>query len=135
MATPEVRRWWVGEREEDSRARVLERRGRHDDWVVTVDGELIGMVQASEEDEPEYRHAGIDIALHPAWHGRGLGPDAIRTVARHLLADRGHHRLTIDPAATNAVAIRSYERVGFRRGRASCARTSAATTAPGTTAC
>ena len=72
------------------------------------------MVQASEEDDPEYRHAGIDIALHPAWHGRGLGPDAIRTVARHLLAERGHHRLTIDPAAANAVAIRSYERVGFR---------------------
>ena len=27
---------------------------------------------------------------------------------------RGHHRLTIDPAADNAKAIRSYERVGFR---------------------
>ena len=28
---------------------------------------------------------------------------------------RGHHRLTIDPAASNDRAIGVYERVGFRR--------------------
>ena len=33
----------------------------------------------------------------------------------HLVRDRGHHRLTIDPAAENAAAIRCYERAGFRR--------------------
>jgi dethiobiotin synthetase len=114
MATPEVRRWWVGEREEHSRERVLAPDDDTTTWLVTVDGELIGMVQASEEEDPEYRHAEIDIALHPAWHGRGLGAEAIRAVARHLLEERGHHRLTIDPAAANAVAIRCYERVGFR---------------------
>jgi hypothetical protein len=26
----------------------------------------------------------------------------------------GHHRITIDPAAENAAAIRAYEKVGFR---------------------
>ena len=31
MAAPEVRRWWVGEREEDSRARVLAPEDGHDD--------------------------------------------------------------------------------------------------------
>ncbi|HJS70109.1 MAG TPA: GNAT family protein, partial [Gaiellaceae bacterium] len=41
--------------------------------------------------------------------------DAIRTLARHLFDDRGHHRITIDPAATNERAIRVYERVGFKR--------------------
>jgi aminoglycoside 6'-N-acetyltransferase len=35
-------------------------------------------------------------------------------VARWLIEARGHHRLTIDPAAGNARAIRAYERVGFR---------------------
>jgi aminoglycoside 6'-N-acetyltransferase len=39
----------------------------------------------------------------------------VRTLARHLFEERGHHRVTIDPAAANARAIRSYERVGFRR--------------------
>ncbi len=35
-------------------------------------------------------------------------------MARHLFGQRGHHRLTIDPAAHNQRAIRSYQRVGFR---------------------
>ena len=35
-------------------------------------------------------------------------------LARHLLAERGHHRITIDPAAANTAAIRTYEKVGFR---------------------
>jgi aminoglycoside 6'-N-acetyltransferase len=38
----------------------------------------------------------------------------VRTLARHLLGDRGHHRLTIDPAADNEPAIRCYAAVGFR---------------------
>ena len=61
-----------------------------------------------------YRHAGIDLFLDPALHGRGLGTEVLRRVVRHLVEDRGHHRLTIDPAAGNAAAIRTYEKVGFR---------------------
>jgi aminoglycoside 6'-N-acetyltransferase len=74
----------------------------------------LGRHQYHEENDFDYRHAGIDIALHPAFHGRGLGTDAVRTLARHLVRDRGHHRLTIDPAAGNVVAIRCYSKVGFR---------------------
>ena len=33
---------------------------------------------------------------------------------RHLIDERGHHRITIDPASENAAAIRSYEKAGFR---------------------
>jgi aminoglycoside 6'-N-acetyltransferase len=36
-------------------------------------------------------------------------------VARYLFEVLGHHRVTIDPAAANAAAIRCYEKVGFRR--------------------
>ena len=46
--------------------------------------------------------------------GRGYGTEALGVVARHLFDERGHHRLTIDPAAGNARAVRAYERVGFR---------------------
>ena len=38
----------------------------------------------------------------------------MRTLAAHLIHERGHHRLTVDPAAANTVAIRVYEKVGFR---------------------
>ena len=38
----------------------------------------------------------------------------VQSLARYLLEVRGHHRLTIDPAADNARAIRTYEKVGFK---------------------
>jgi aminoglycoside 6'-N-acetyltransferase len=114
MATPEVARWWMGEDEDVMRERLMEGEPDTTTWAVLVGDAVIGMVQSWEESDPDYRHAGIDIALDPAWHGQGLGAETVRTVARHLFEDRGHHRITIDPAAANAQAIASYERVGFR---------------------
>jgi aminoglycoside 6'-N-acetyltransferase len=61
-----------------------------------------------------YRSASIDLYLTTPRHRQGLGSEAVRVLARHLIEDRGHHRLTIDPAADNAPAIRAYEKVGFR---------------------
>lgn len=83
-------------------------------WAIEVDGEFAGSIQASEEQDEDYRHAGIDIFMSSRFHGRGLGTDAVRTLARYLIDVRGHHRLTIDPAANNARAIRTYEKVGFK---------------------
>ena len=82
--------------------------------MIEVEGDVAGIVQCYEETDPMYRHAGIDIALRERWQGRGIGPDAIRALARHLIRERGHHRLTIDPAAHNTNAIKAYERVGFK---------------------
>lgn len=81
---------------------------------ILVGGELVGMIQYSELEDPQYRHASIDIFVDPAVHGRGIGRDAVRAVARHLIRERGHHRLVIDPAADNRAAIRCYTSVGFR---------------------
>ena len=114
LATPDVARWWPAY----DRARVeAEYLVAEDDaivWAILLGERLVGLIQGSEENEPEFRHAGIDLFLDTAIHGQGLGPEAIRTVARHLIEDRGHHRLTIDPAADNVQAIRAYEKVGFR---------------------
>jgi RimJ/RimL family protein N-acetyltransferase len=83
-------------------------------YAVVVEGTVRGMVQYVEENEPDYRHASIDIFLDPDVHGRGLGRDAVRALARHLVNDRRHHRLVIDPAVDNEAAIRCYASVGFR---------------------
>jgi aminoglycoside 6'-N-acetyltransferase len=83
-------------------------------WAIEHGGAVVGLIQASEETDPRYRHAGIDISLASPAQGKGLGTDAVRTVARWLIGKRGHHRLTIDPAADNERAIRAYSRVGFR---------------------
>jgi aminoglycoside 6'-N-acetyltransferase len=114
LATPEVARWWPGEDDETMRERVVEGEPDTTSWAVCVGDEIIGLAQGWEETDPMYRHGGIDLSLHPAHHGRGLGADTVRTVARWLFGERGHHRITIDPAAHNAAAIRCYERVGFR---------------------
>jgi aminoglycoside 6'-N-acetyltransferase len=84
-------------------------------FAITVAGELVGWIAAWEKLEPEYRHAGVDLFLDGEQHGKGYGPEAIRLVCRWLFDQRGHHRITIDPAASNLRAIRSYEKVGFRR--------------------
>jgi aminoglycoside 6'-N-acetyltransferase len=83
-------------------------------WIVEADGGPIGLVMASEETDPQYRHAGIDIALIEAGQARGLGRDVVRTVARWLIDARGHHRLIIDPSHANERAIRAYAAIGFR---------------------
>ena len=111
---PAVSRWWPGLDE----AELLEKaEGEPNEafFAVLLDGEPIGLVQYHEETDPDYRHAGIDLFVGAPYQDRGLGTDAVRAVARHLVHDRGHHRLTIDPVAHNARAIRSYEKVGFRR--------------------
>lgn len=84
-------------------------------FTILVEGQVAGMIQFLEEPEPDARSAEIDIFLGPAWHDRGLGADALRTLVRHLMEERGHHRLTIDPAVDNPQAIRCYEEAGFRR--------------------
>jgi len=82
--------------------------------TIFVDGQIAGMIQYWEEDEPKYRHAGIDLFLDPGLHNKGIGTESVRRVARHLFEDRGHHRLEIDPAADNRAAIRVYEKAGFK---------------------
>ncbi len=110
---PEVaRRWGSGDIEDEVREGFV---GNDEGFVVEANGEVVGAVQYGEEDDPMYRHASIDVFLATACHGRGLGPEAIGVLARHLFEERGHHRLTIDPAADNAPAIRAYEKAGFRK--------------------
>jgi aminoglycoside 6'-N-acetyltransferase len=107
-ATPGVVRWW-GAAEEDFPWDEPESTR----LTIEVDGAVAGLIQFSEELEPRYRHAGIDLFVDPELHGRGIGTEAVRRVVRHLIDERGHHRITIDPATDNAAAIRAYEKAGF----------------------
>lgn len=113
-ADPEVARYWDGETFTDDEMR--ERLGRRDvdSFVVEAEGEPVGYLQAWwEEDEP--LRGGIDMFLVPAARGRGLGPDAARALATHLLRERGWTRVTVDPYAWNDAAIRAWLRAGFER--------------------
>jgi aminoglycoside 6'-N-acetyltransferase len=112
---PEVARWWPWLTVDGLLEKARGEEAGVTGFAVVVDGELAGLIQHYEESDPEFRHAGVDLFLGAPFHGRGLGTDAVRTMARHLVRDLGHHRLVIDPAADNERAIQSYEKVGFRR--------------------
>ena len=71
---PSVRRWWGSE---DSGSRSAEgfaedAREEHA-FAIEVDGMLGGWLGFHEEDEPDYRHAGLDIFLGPSTRAPGSG--------------------------------------------------------------
>ncbi len=114
LSDPSVVAVWDTRGPENSTDELLAGDAHWTVWAIEVDGEFAGSIQAAENDDEDYKSAGIDIFMHSRFQGRGLGTDAVRTLARYLVDVRGHHRLTIDPAADNTRAIRTYERVGFK---------------------
>ncbi len=105
-AESSVARWWHEEE------RLWDGEGDLP-FVIEADGEAAGYLQIWEENDPEFRHAGIDLFLATAFQDRGLGTEAIRA-AIAIAVQRGHHRITIDPQADNARAVAAYRKVGFR---------------------
>jgi aminoglycoside 6'-N-acetyltransferase len=109
---PAVASWW-GESDEPERLRDNLRMDG-DAWAIEAGGELAGWLGFTEETEPEYRSVGLDISLSSRFQGQGLGPDALRAAIRWFASERGHHRFTIDPNASNERAIKAYSAVGFK---------------------
>jgi aminoglycoside 6'-N-acetyltransferase len=108
-ADPEVSRYWddkVFTREEMEQR--LARPGV-EAWIVEEAGEPVGYLQVWTEGG----ETGLDMFLVPPARGRGLGPDAARAMARHLVEERGRSRVTVDPYAWNDGAVRAWERAGF----------------------
>jgi aminoglycoside 6'-N-acetyltransferase len=104
IAEPSVREWWG----------TNPTLGDDPGFAILVDGELAGWLGWYEEDDPDYRHGGLDIFLAPRFQGRGIGREAIRQGAEWLIRERGHHRIVIDPAVRNTRAIATYAAVGFK---------------------
>lgn len=106
-----VREWWGDASRDDTREAL---RSDGSSFAIEVGGELAGWLGVVEELTPSYRSAGMDIVLARPFQGAGLGPEALRLAARWLIGERGHHRLTIDPAAINERAIAAYASLGFK---------------------
>ncbi|MEU1365562.1 GNAT family N-acetyltransferase [Streptomyces sp. NPDC005803] len=114
FATPAFVEHWGGvrlTREVVAEKYVGRRRPRVGSYVVRAEGRPVGYAQ--------YWHAaadegGIDLVLTPQARGRGLGPDAACALVTHL----GWRRVTVDPAAGNARAVRAWEKAGFRQVQA-----------------
>jgi aminoglycoside 6'-N-acetyltransferase len=104
-ADPDVSPYWDGET--FTLAEMQERLARDDveAWIVEEASEPVGYLQVHPD--------GLDMFLISSARGRGLGPDAARAMAQHLIRDRGRERVTVDPYAWNEGAVRAWERAGF----------------------
>ncbi len=109
-SSPVVAMWWDEPKDD---AWPLGEAGVHS-YTVHVDGQVAGFVQWYDSDNSEFRHAGIDLFLAEQYHGQGLGQETVTTLLEHLVRGVGHHRVVIDPAASNTRAIACYRRCGFR---------------------
>ena len=127
-ADPEVSRYWDDETFTPPEMEARLARPDVDAWIVEADGEPVGYLQTHPEAasgggeaataRPVDRAAeggsgGLDMFLIPAARRRGLGPDAARAMARHLIDERGYARVTVDPYEWNESAVRSWQRAGF----------------------
>ena len=110
---PGIREWWWGYDEARLRAETLED-PEVTAFAIDLLGELIGLIMYTEELDPYYKSAAIDVSVDARHVGQGLGTDALRTLARYLIEKRGHHRITVDPALANERAIAAYKKAGFK---------------------
>ena len=81
-------------------------------FIVDVDGVAVGAVSLFNLDSLA-RHAEVGINLAPTARGRGIGTEVIRQVVEFGFTRHNLRRLHLQAIASNAAAIRAYEKAGF----------------------
>ena len=112
LAEPEVAEWWVGYTPERVREEFLEAPAVA--RVIEVEGECAGAMFVLRGEDPEYPTTVMHLFIGTRFRGRRVGEEALALAIRAEFA-AGITRVTLDPNVRNAGAIRSYERLGFRR--------------------
>jgi RimJ/RimL family protein N-acetyltransferase len=84
-------------------------------WVIEYQGRAIGEVLLDNFVEADQRAGLIIGILDPEALGKGLGTEALKSIAAFSFATLGLHKLSMRVLAFNTRAIRAYERVGFIR--------------------
>ena len=112
LCEPEVAEWWVGYTRERVEREMV---GSPDTVrVIEVEGRAVGGLVVLRGKDPEYPTTIMHIYTSTSMRGRRLGQEALALAIRHEFA-HGIARVTLDPNVRNLGAIRSYERLGFKR--------------------
>ncbi|RGE21077.1 GNAT family N-acetyltransferase [Leucobacter sp. wl10] len=112
LAEPEVAQWWVGYTPERVQQEFIE--APETTRIIEVGGECAGAMYVLRGDDPEYPTTVMHIFIGTGFRGRRIGEEALALAIREEFAE-GISRVTLDPNVGNEGAIRSYERLGFRR--------------------
>lgn len=81
-------------------------------FVIDARGEAVGSAWLFGFDLFA-RHAEVGIGLVPEARGRGVGTEAMRLLVEFGFVRRNLRRIHLQAIASNAGALRSYEKVGF----------------------
>lgn len=112
LGEPEVSLWWVGYTPERVRDEIISRGDVAQ--IIEVDGRCAGTLFVYRGEDPEYPTTVMHIFIGTGFRGRRIGEEAIALATAQEFSE-GVTRITLDPNVYNEGAIRSYERLGFRR--------------------
>ena len=84
-------------------------------FVAELDGAAAGAMAWELASERNGIVHVSGLAVHPDFRGRRLADDAARLFQRHLLLERGFHRIELEVYGFNERAQRHAERSGFVR--------------------
>lgn len=91
-----------------------------DGWLIAVDSQVVGGVGikgavTGSADAPggQGGTAEIGYGMAPAWHGRGIGTEAVRQLVEELATRGDIGTVTAQVAETNTASLRLLARLGF----------------------
>ncbi|NNC11370.1 GNAT family N-acetyltransferase [Planctomonas sp. JC2975] len=85
---------------------------RNVQFVIDADGVAVGTVSLFDVDELA-RHGEVGIALVAEARGKGIGTEAMSQLLEFAFVRCNLRRVHLEAIASNAGAIRSYEKAGF----------------------
>lgn len=112
LREPEVAHWWVGYTRERVQQEFID--APDVARIIEIEGECAGALLVLRGADPEYPTTVMHLFLATRFRGRRAGEEALALAIQHEFA-HGITRVTLDPNIRNDGAIRSYERLGFRR--------------------
>jgi putative acetyltransferase len=106
--------------DDDGRAQVEEfydraRTGANLVAVADADQQLIGTVLLTRDRLLRAHVASLGIAVHDAWHRRGIGTALLAAAIDHADNWLGLGKITLNVATDNAPAIALYRKFGFEQ--------------------
>ena len=112
LGEPEVALWWVGYTPQRVREEFID--APETARIIEVEGRTAGAMFVLRGEDPEYPTTVMHLFIGTEFRGRRIGEEALALAIRSEFA-AGISRVTLDPNVNNDGAIRSYERLGFKR--------------------
>ncbi|KAM9862824.1 GNAT family N-acetyltransferase [Leucobacter sp. BZR 635] len=112
LLEPEVAFWWVGYTRERVQQEFID--AVEVTRVIEIEGECAGAMFVLRGEDPEYPTTVMHLFIGTRFRGRRIGEEALALAIQHEF-QHGISRITLDPNEHNDGAIRSYERLGFKR--------------------